>query len=117
MLSGSELRLWLNTGATLDWHNWRDRSRQTLRSLQKRDEDSMTEQRRRAVIYGRVSTQEQSVDMQVAELTDYAEKRGWQLVGQYLDCGVSGGLGARYPNRDCCGGRGCPRRTPVRTPL
>jgi DNA invertase Pin-like site-specific DNA recombinase len=55
----------------------------------------MAEQRRRAAIYGRVSTQEQNVDMQVAELTDYAERRGWQLVGQYLDCGVSGAKGSR----------------------
>src|SRR5215470_7238909 len=55
----------------------------------------MNQQQKRAVIYGRVSTEEQSVDMQVSELTDYAERRGWLLVGQYLDRGVSGSKESR----------------------
>jgi len=55
----------------------------------------MGEQQKRAAIYGRVSTHDQSVDMQVTELTDYPERRGWQLVGQYLDCGVSGSKESR----------------------
>ena len=44
----------------------------------------------RVVIYGRVSTEGQSADMQVAELTEYVFQRGWHLVGEYVDRGVSG---------------------------
>ena len=49
----------------------------------------------RVAIYGRVSTGEQSVDMQVSELTDYAQNRGWLIVDRYLDCGVSGSKESR----------------------
>lgn len=49
----------------------------------------------RVAIYGRVSTGEQSADMQVSELTDYALNRGWQIVDRYLDCGVSGSKESR----------------------
>jgi len=42
------------------------------------------------VIYGRVSTEGQNADMQVAELTEYVAQRGWHLVGEYVDRGVSG---------------------------
>ena len=49
----------------------------------------------RVAIYGRVSTGEQSVDMQVTELTDYALNRGWHIVDRYLDCGVSGSKESR----------------------
>jgi DNA invertase Pin-like site-specific DNA recombinase len=53
------------------------------------------EKGKRVAIYGRVSTGEQSVDMQVSELTDYALNRGWLIVDQYLDCGVSGSKESR----------------------
>jgi DNA invertase Pin-like site-specific DNA recombinase len=33
--------------------------------------------------------------MQVSELTDYALKRGWQIVDRYLDCRVSGSKESR----------------------
>jgi DNA invertase Pin-like site-specific DNA recombinase len=35
---------------------------------------------KRAAIYVRVSTDKQSVDNQVRELTAIAERRGWQIV-------------------------------------
>lgn len=44
----------------------------------------------RVGIYGRVSTREQSVDLQVSELTAYAGRMGWTVVSTYLDEGVSG---------------------------
>jgi putative DNA-invertase from lambdoid prophage Rac len=41
-------------------------------------------------IYGRVSTDGQSTDLQVSELTAYAGRMGWTLAETYLDKGVSG---------------------------
>ena len=44
----------------------------------------------RVAIYARCSTQEQSVDLQLNGLRDYAQARGFEVVGEYLDEGVSG---------------------------
>lgn len=46
----------------------------------------------RAAIYARVSTANhgQDVGMQVRELRQFCETRGWQVVGEYLDEGISG---------------------------
>lgn len=46
-------------------------------------------------LYARVSTHEQSVDMQVSELSAYAARMGWTVTEQYLDSGVSGTLDKR----------------------
>ena len=45
---------------------------------------------RRVAIYARVSTQEQSLDPQLQELRALAERRGWSIVGEYTDLGISG---------------------------
>ena len=39
----------------------------------------------RAAIYYRVSTVDQSVDGQIAELREYADKRGFEVAGEYVD--------------------------------
>jgi DNA invertase Pin-like site-specific DNA recombinase len=44
----------------------------------------------RVAIYCRVSTDGQSVDLQVNELREYAARRDWQIVEEYIDYGVSG---------------------------
>lgn len=44
----------------------------------------------RVGIYARVSTQDQSPEMQLEALREYAERRGWSVVGEYVDHGVSG---------------------------
>jgi DNA invertase Pin-like site-specific DNA recombinase len=46
----------------------------------------------RAAIYARVSTigNGQSPEMQLRELREYVERRGWTLAGEYVDEGVSG---------------------------
>ncbi len=46
----------------------------------------------RTVIYARVSTAngQQSPEMQLRELLEYAERRGWEIVGKYVDVGISG---------------------------
>jgi DNA invertase Pin-like site-specific DNA recombinase len=46
-------------------------------------------------IYCRVSTDGQSVDLQVNELREYAAKRGWHVIEEYLDIGVSGAKESR----------------------
>src|ERR1700737_3206636 len=44
----------------------------------------------KAVIYARVSTIDQSCEMQLLELREYAARRGWQIAGEYVDTGWSG---------------------------
>ena len=49
----------------------------------------------RVAIYGRVSTDGQSVDLQINELREYVARRNWQIVEEYLDVGVSGSKESR----------------------
>ena len=50
----------------------------------------------RAALYARVSTVAgQSPEMQLAELRDYAAHRGWCIVDEYVDHGVSGAKDSR----------------------
>jgi DNA invertase Pin-like site-specific DNA recombinase len=46
--------------------------------------------RKRAAIYVRVSTDRQTVENQLRELRQIAERRGWEVVTEYHDAGVSG---------------------------
>lgn len=45
---------------------------------------------KRAGVYCRVSTSDQSVAMQLDELREYADKRDFDIVAEYVDEGVSG---------------------------
>jgi DNA invertase Pin-like site-specific DNA recombinase len=47
----------------------------------------------RAAIYGRVSTDGQTVDNQLRELRVVAERNGWQIVQEFVDQGISGAKG------------------------
>jgi len=50
----------------------------------------------RVALYARVSTlNNQDPEMQLAELREYAGCRGWRIVGEYLDQGVSGSKESR----------------------
>src|SRR5690349_372550 len=51
----------------------------------------------RCAIYARVSTagNGQSPEMQVRELREYCERRGWEIAGEYVDIGVSGAKDCR----------------------
>ena len=46
-------------------------------------------------IYARVSTADQSISMQLDELRQYCLTRGWTIVHEYLDKGVSGAKASR----------------------
>jgi DNA invertase Pin-like site-specific DNA recombinase len=48
---------------------------------------------KRAAIYVRVSTDKQTIENQVAVLRQIAERRGWEIVGEYHDAGISGAKG------------------------
>jgi DNA invertase Pin-like site-specific DNA recombinase len=48
---------------------------------------------KRAAIYGRVSTDRQTTDNQVAALKEVAARRGWDIVEVYIDHGISGAKG------------------------
>lgn len=48
---------------------------------------------KRVGLYLRVSTQEQTVENQRQDLMRVAEQRGWQIIGEYVDHGVSGAKG------------------------
>lgn len=51
----------------------------------------------RAAIYGRVSTTQhgQDVGLQLDELRLVAQQRGWQVVGEFVDVGISGSKQSR----------------------
>ena len=51
----------------------------------------------RVAIYARVSTvgNGQSPEMQLRELRDYSERRGWTIAGEYVDAGISGSKDSR----------------------
>ena len=58
-----------------------------------KDSDDMTT---RVAIYARVSTLHgQNPEMQLSELREYAGHRGWTIVGEYVDQGVSGSKESR----------------------
>jgi DNA invertase Pin-like site-specific DNA recombinase len=48
---------------------------------------------KRAAIYVRVSTDKQTVENQIQELRRIAERRGWEIVQEYRDAGISGAKG------------------------
>jgi DNA invertase Pin-like site-specific DNA recombinase len=46
----------------------------------------------KTALYGRVSTTNgQDPEMQVREFTGFCERRGWEIVEEYVDVGISGG--------------------------
>src|SRR5215472_12925566 len=53
----------------------------------------MTKQVKRAALCVRVSTDHQTVENQIRELTQIAERRGWEVVEIYRDAGISGAKG------------------------
>lgn len=53
----------------------------------------MTSTPKRAAVYVRVSTDKQTVENQVRELTAIAQRRGWEVVATYNDAGISGAKG------------------------
>ena len=48
----------------------------------------------RAAIYARVSTSDQNNSIQIRELTEYVERRGWELASVYQDT-MSGAKASR----------------------
>jgi DNA invertase Pin-like site-specific DNA recombinase len=48
---------------------------------------------KRAAIYVRVSTDKQTIENQLRELRHIAERRGWEVVKEYHDAGISGSKG------------------------
>ena len=55
----------------------------------------MTDTPKTVAIYARVSTVEQEVGLQLADLRALAALRGWTIAGEYVDEGVSGGQVSR----------------------
>jgi DNA invertase Pin-like site-specific DNA recombinase len=53
----------------------------------------MPKSSKRAALYVRVSTDHQTVENQVRELTQIAERRGWDVIEIYKDAGISGAKG------------------------
>lgn len=50
----------------------------------------------RIAIYARVSTMNgQNPELQLAEIREYAARRGWEIAGEYVDLGVSGSKESR----------------------
>jgi DNA invertase Pin-like site-specific DNA recombinase len=53
----------------------------------------------KCAIYCRVSTRDQSVEMQLVQLREYAQRRGWEIADEYIDEAVSG-VKKRRPGLD-----------------
>jgi DNA invertase Pin-like site-specific DNA recombinase len=53
----------------------------------------MIKQVKRAALYVRVSTGHQTVENQIRELSQVAERRGWEVVEIYRVAGISGAKG------------------------
>lgn len=49
----------------------------------------------RSAIYARVSTVDQHCEMQLGELREYCQRRGWTISGEYVDTGWSGAKASR----------------------
>jgi DNA invertase Pin-like site-specific DNA recombinase len=49
----------------------------------------------RAALYARTSTAEQSTDNQIPALRDFCARRGWSVVLEYVDAGISGTVDER----------------------
>lgn len=49
----------------------------------------------KTAVYCRVSTDQQSAGMQVRELREYCKRRGWKIVNEYSDKGISGAKDSR----------------------
>ena len=49
----------------------------------------------RVAIYGRVSTAEQSTQMQLEELRAYCQRRQWEIAEEFTDTGISGSKESR----------------------
>jgi DNA invertase Pin-like site-specific DNA recombinase len=54
---------------------------------------------KKCAIYGRVSTPEQRIDNQLYDLRQFAEQRGFEVVSEFTDVGLSGSK-ARRPGLD-----------------
>ncbi len=50
---------------------------------------------KKVVIYARVSTREQDVELQLVELRKYIQDRGWSIYKEYVDIGQSGAKDSR----------------------
>lgn len=53
----------------------------------------------KVAIYARVSTDDQSAEMQLSELREHCRRRGWEMFGEYVDRGISGAA-IRRPELD-----------------
>jgi DNA invertase Pin-like site-specific DNA recombinase len=49
----------------------------------------------RIALYSRVSTAEQSAQMQLDELRSYCQRRGWEIAEEFVDVGISGSMESR----------------------
>jgi len=65
-------------------------------------ENVLEESLMRAALYALVSTLAgQNPEMQLAELREYCARRGWDIVGEYVDAGISGARSADQNSIAC----------------
>lgn len=58
------------------------------------------DEKKRVAIYARVSTTEQAAENQLLDLRAYCAARRWEIIGEFVDSGISGAKKDR-PNLDC----------------
>jgi DNA invertase Pin-like site-specific DNA recombinase len=59
------------------------------------DNLSRPAKRLRAALYARVSTDRQSTENQLRELRQTAQQLGWEVIGEFVDTGISGAKGRK----------------------
>ena len=57
--------------------------------------ETMYDNRVKTAVYCRVSTTDQTCEMQLKELREYVSRRGWKNAGEYIDAGFSGSKASR----------------------
>jgi len=62
---------------------------------QERNNGASSEAPIQTAIYARVSTLDQTCESQLRELRDYVARRGWTIIGEYVDTGWSGAKASR----------------------
>lgn len=54
-----------------------------------------TNRKPKCALYARVSTRSQECENQLRDLRTYAQNRGWEIEGEYIDAGISGAVEQR----------------------
>ena len=82
-------------GSDLEEEEYREHALSILRYILTVCTEMIYDNSMRAAIYARVSTSDQNCELQLAELREFAQRRGWTVHKEYVDSGFSGAKASR----------------------